>query len=323
MPQRVEPVRFSTVCYTLNNYTEEDIKLYQSITDCSYHVYGQEIGDNGTPHLQGYIEFGKKRKVFSSVKKILPKAHFEKPKASDPRDAAGYCKKGPTSHDDKPPEGWRKFFFEPHPEWIGFEQGTIFQPGKRTDLDDMATRIAQGEKVDDLTIENPIMFHQYGRTMQRIEDILLRKKYRTWFTKSIWLWGTTSVGKSHRAFANYSSDTHYKWKYDGGWQDGYTGQPIVIINEFRGQIPFSELLEMLDKWPHEVRRRGREPAPFLATHVIITSSSPPEAIYHNICDDTERLDQLTERCKIIHIESRDQDIDPWEDQLERWCSGQV
>ena len=289
----------AAVCYTLNNYTDDDIKELEKI-ESTYHVAGKEVGESGTPHLQGYIEFANK-KEFSRIKKLMPKCHLEKRKGTS-KQAADYCKKDGD---------------------LVIESGVITSPGRRSDLDEIATRITEGEKVDDLTIENPTAFHQYGRTMQRIEDIQLRKKYRTWFTKAVWLWGSTGVGKSHRAFANYHPDTHYKWKYDGGWQDGYTGQPIVIINEFRGQIPFSELLEMLDKWPHEVRRRGREPAPFLATHVIITSSSPPHNIYHNICDDTERLDQLTERCKIIHLESKEEDLDPWEDQLERWSSGQA
>ena len=60
------------------------------------------------------------------------------------------------------------------------------------------------------------------------------------------------------------------WKDDNDWQDGYTGQETVIINDFRGGIKYAVLLQLIDKWPAFVSRRGREPAPFLAKHVIIT-----------------------------------------------------
>ena len=48
-------------CFTLNNYTEEE---YQSIisTKYDYIVVGQEIGETGTPHLQGFIYHANKIK---------------------------------------------------------------------------------------------------------------------------------------------------------------------------------------------------------------------------------------------------------------------
>lgn len=39
-------------CFTLNNYKEEDIeKLLKS--DVKYITFQKEVGDSGTPHLQG------------------------------------------------------------------------------------------------------------------------------------------------------------------------------------------------------------------------------------------------------------------------------
>ena len=107
--------------------------------------------------------------------------------------------------------------------------------GARADLKELKEEIVSGKRtVDEITMDDPMVYHQYGRTLHRIEDIALRKKFRTEMTKGIWYHGTTLKGKSHLAFANFDPETHYVWKDDNGWQDGYMGQEIVIIDDFRG-----------------------------------------------------------------------------------------
>ena len=70
-----EPVKDSRArayCFTLNNYTEEE---YQSIinTKYDYLVVGKEIGESGTPHLQGFVYQSNKLR-WSSLKKLMPRA---------------------------------------------------------------------------------------------------------------------------------------------------------------------------------------------------------------------------------------------------------
>ena len=66
--------------------------------ECRYLVYGKEIGEQGTPHLQGYVEH-KEALTFSAFNKRLglkkggPFASCGNRKGS-PKEAAGYCKKG-------------------------------------------------------------------------------------------------------------------------------------------------------------------------------------------------------------------------------------
>lgn len=174
--------------------------------------------------------------------------------------------------------------------------------GKRTDLEDVVNDIKEGKlKVDDIAINEPNLYHQYGRTLTKVEDICLRKKWRTEMTEGIWIYGKTAVGKSHAAFKDYNNDTHYVVpKDDKGWWDGYHQQPIVIINDFRGHIKYDTLLEMIDKWPFTVPRRGREPMPFISKKIIITSSLSPEQVYHNR-EEQDSIEQLLRRLKVVHL----------------------
>lgn len=83
--------------FTLNNYTDDEFSSICSTVEskCRFAIIGKEIGDKGTPHLQGYIEFTKKSRpitVFNN-KRI----HFEKSKGSK-EDNITYCSK----EDQKP-----------------------------------------------------------------------------------------------------------------------------------------------------------------------------------------------------------------------------
>lgn len=78
-------------CFTLNNYSEEDIKTITS-NGCEY-VFQEETGKSGTKHLQGVLIF-KNAVSFKSVKSILPTAHLEKCK--NIRHSVLYCSKEDT-----------------------------------------------------------------------------------------------------------------------------------------------------------------------------------------------------------------------------------
>ena len=118
-------------------------------------------------------------------------------------------------------------------------------------------------------------------------------------TEGIWYWGATGVGKSHKVFHDYNPATHYVKDLETEWWDGYTGQEIVIFNEFRSQFKFSFLLNLMDKWPLDVKVRNKESVPFLAKKLLFTSCDKPQDAYSNI--DSVRFEQFTRRCKIKEV----------------------
>lgn len=85
------PIRSRNWVFTWNNYDDTSHTHIQSLSDT--YIYQEETGENGTKHLQGYIEF-KNAISFDSIKKKLPKCHIEKCKSKE--DAILYCQKEDT-----------------------------------------------------------------------------------------------------------------------------------------------------------------------------------------------------------------------------------
>lgn len=253
-------------------------------------IYAPETCPKSKKHHWQCFVYLKNGKTFNSAQKYLKGHHIEEMKEGATfLDQWKYIV-GPWNRDGKMKP------FNP----LFKEFGKCPKQGCRTDLLKHRDALINGETtVDEICIDYPHVYHIYGRTLNRIEDIILRKKWRTKMTKGIWYWGPTGSGKSHKQFKNFNNKTHYVYKNDGGWWDGYTGQETVIINDFRGGIKYNEMLQIVDKWPYSVRRRNREPMPFLAKLVIISSDKRPKKVYAR---RTRELTQLMRRFKIIKVD---------------------
>lgn len=82
----------SNWCFTLNNWTEEEYSyLVSYLSSNSSYIIGKEIGEEGTPHLQGWFCLHKKKR-FTGIKKIFTRWHVEKMKGTR-YDNLIYCSK--------------------------------------------------------------------------------------------------------------------------------------------------------------------------------------------------------------------------------------
>lgn len=81
-------------CFTWNNYDELD---YSSIVpeflkkNCVQYIYAREVGESGTPHIQGAFVLKTKMRV-KSLSDMLNKVHFEKMRGTI-KQAFEYCRK--------------------------------------------------------------------------------------------------------------------------------------------------------------------------------------------------------------------------------------
>lgn len=79
-------------CFTLNNYTELDrLDLEKLFTKKGYKfVIGEEVGESGTPHLQGFVNCGKRTRLPEVVRNR--RIHWERTKAGEAANVK-YCTK--------------------------------------------------------------------------------------------------------------------------------------------------------------------------------------------------------------------------------------
>lgn len=130
-------------CFTINNYGEDDIQSLQTWYNeekVSYLVYGFEKGEQGTPHIQGYLQANKKIRL-SGLKKWHPTAHFEVAKGTADQNRK-YCSK----------------------DGLYTELGSISRQGARQDLEGLMLRVKEG--VTDYSVlrdEYPMVCARYTR----------------------------------------------------------------------------------------------------------------------------------------------------------------
>jgi len=78
--------------FTLNNYTDDDLSRFsQPIPGTTYHVVGLEVGESGTPHLQGHVSMAVKKRL-AFMRSLIPGAHLTV--ARNLAASILYCKKG-------------------------------------------------------------------------------------------------------------------------------------------------------------------------------------------------------------------------------------
>lgn len=278
-------------CFTHNNYTPEDVVKYRDLTSdwVSYMIFGKETAPStGTPHLQGYF-WTAAPKTPQQVKRKLPGAVILVPgKAKGPGYWFEYCSKQDPNpfHEGTPPTQ------EEH------EAQCPVGKGKRTDL------LEVKRKIDEGTFTNSLMevddhfasFASYGKFFR---EYSAHKARRTQYQRPevTVIHGPTGTNKTRRAFESDTFDNIFKWEPSmEKWFDGYCGQPTVIFDEFRGQLPFGQLLSLLDGYPVRVQVKGGS-VDFSPRNIWITSPQHPRDWYNDSFND--RLDQLYRR--IDHI----------------------
>jgi len=106
-------------CFTLNNYTDEEALHLESYTDCKYIVVGREVGDNLTPHLQGFIIFNTSVRFAAAKERLGNRCHIEPAKGSSEQ-ASNYCKKDNifVEYGTLPTQQGRRTDWEIYKEWV-------------------------------------------------------------------------------------------------------------------------------------------------------------------------------------------------------------
>jgi len=191
-------------CYTLNNPTSEPAVSEELYV---YHVYGEEVGESGTPHYQGFIIF-KDKLSLTSLKVLIPRAHYEVAKGKN-KQASDYCKKDGNFKE-----------FGVLPEEPSVKGGEAIKERYET-----AFKLAKCGDLD--TIDCDLLIKHY-RTLKQVRIDYVTELPPLDQTAGIWIYGDSGVGKSSYARKTYPGAYV---KNCNKWWDGYQEEENVIIDD--------------------------------------------------------------------------------------------
>lgn len=241
-------------CLTLNNPESPCLGFQEEIMN--FMICGLEIGEQGTEHIQGYIQF-KKPKRLAQLKKMFPRAHLEVARGK-PSANVTYCSKDGKWHDHG-----------------------VLQPGAGTRNDLNAIK----ELIDSNSTWNEIRENHYGAAIRYrkslIDDLEHHRASRSWETVIYIHWGDTGTGKSKYCFENFPNAY---WKSRGEWWDGYDGHEVVIIDEFYGWLPIDFVLRLADRYPLSVPVKGGF-RKFVAKEIHFTSNKHWSEWWPNVSNE--------------------------------------
>jgi len=222
-------------CFTLNNYTQEHIEALECIV-CRYIVYGKEIGACGRHHLQGFVYF-KSQRYLKAVLKLLPNGCHVESMRGTIQQATEYCKKDGDfiERGEKPLSSKEKGMTEKS-RWT-----TILKRAKEGDH----TWFEQNEPNVWIHMSKKLKaFHEISGVVLEYLD-----------TPHEWWYGPTGTGKSRKVWKDYPD--HYQ-KSLNKWWDGYTGQDVVVIEEWspKNECTGSQLKIWADRYPFSGEIKG-------------------------------------------------------------------
>lgn len=253
-------------CFTFNNYTDEDEENLRTWfkNTTSYATYGYEVGECGTPHLQGYFELHSKRR-FRTIKNLLSHAKLDRMhlelRRGTAQQASDYCHK----------EDLEAGYF--------FGELSVSKQGSRTDIEDLKRDLMEKKSLRNIAEEHFGSFLRYQRGILAFRNVV--SDQRMWEVDVQVLWGPTGTGKTRRVYETVENLSNL-YSHDGGpWFDGYDGQEEVLFDEYSGSyFSLCYLLKLLDRYPLRVPIKGGF-ASFVPKRIWITSNYPPEEWYPN------------------------------------------
>jgi hypothetical protein len=225
--------------WTLNNYTQEEVDLLNSLvessSDVAYVSYGYEVGENGTPHLQGHLELTRRLRL-NQVKAILGQRLHLQVRRGSFEQAQEYCAKDGNV--------------------VTFGERVSKGSGKRTDLDELAEAIRNGGKKRELAVTFGKEFIKFRKGIDQYYDLFATKRFEIFHgpfrwahsisrNKSTIFHGAAGIGKTEYAkyllpnalFVSHLDDL-------GGFNEDYEG--IIFDDMSFVHLPRTSQIHLVD-----------------------------------------------------------------------------
>jgi len=270
---------------TRNNWTDTQRRLLEGLPT-EYLCYQPEIGENGTPHLQGWFSLRPDvKRSFNQLRSSLgTQFHLEELKGTFEQ-VDEYCSKVETR--------------DPGAEFGVVRRGSIPDRDRRgvkePTLGVVAGAALDGMPLHRLACRYPVSFlrHHSGLAALISAAALARDPSKPPDVR--WYWGGTASGKTRAAWSELGTGAYCK-PSEGRWWDSYRPGQLVIWDEFREtSCSFQYLLSLLDRYPLQVEVKGGH-VQFNSPVIIVTCPYHPRDVY--TCS-SEDVGQLLRRISVI------------------------
>jgi len=241
----------------------------------------------GRLHIQGYLEL-KERWTFHRVRNLVFTQYMPGACIAAARGTAAQNKTYCTKPESRVPGT--------EPVEIGDpsgDEGESHPVGKS--LDRVFVDIRAGASMMDI-------IEKYGFGMFVRHERALKSAMCTWGAKRlkqpeiVLLIGPSGSGKSRWVERTYPD--RYRMTFGNGgnsaWFDGYNGETVIELSEFRGQLQLSFMLDLLDRYQLKVQTKGGT-VQFIAHTIVITSNDEPAEWYPALEGRSEKMKPLLRR----------------------------
>lgn len=248
-----------------------------------YYCMADEIASTGTYHTHIFL-YAASPIRFSTVKNRFPTAHAEKAYGSVRENRDYITKSGKWANSEKSETVVPDTFLE----W-----GTI--PAEKEETSPAMFRLIQdlrnGKTVMEVVEDNPDLAFRI-RDIELLRQTILTEKYQS-ENRNVevsYLYGASGAGKTRSIFQTNDPKeicriTNYRLPSKNISFDGYSGQDVLVFEEFNSQIPIEDMLNYLDVYPLQLPARYSDRVACY-TKVYITSNQPLDRQYR-----TEQLDR--------------------------------
>lgn len=238
------------------------------------------ISSTGLHHLHIVLETSVRESTFryKAVQELYKEKFHLEPTRGNKKDVEDYIKK----------QG--KFSENGESVVAVYQKGELLgRQGNRSDLEQIEEFINMGKTPNEIYKEK----FAYRRYEKMIKDAYYQKRYEDTplmrDIKVVWHVGEPGSGKTYirvKLSDTYGEDMVYTiTDYKSGF-DFYSGEKYLILDEFRGQMPYGVLLNVLDKYKVQFHARYTN-VYGLWNEVHICTVMPPEKTYDEMMKKSE------------------------------------